>query len=167
MSVLGGGIRPSLVLHKTAVAAVVLACLLLVAVGGCGESEGVAEGATVTAYVVEPLCGGAQQELARHGEKADELRVRTVCLSSPRSSKKLDLARIGANSRQATEDSTAVAYLEAFDPSANRFSEPILETAGIAGVYDGSGKAAMTNLLKAIEASDSGALRESVAESLE
>jgi hypothetical protein len=93
--------------------------------------------------------------------------VRAVCLSSSRSTKKLGLARIGANARSATEDSTAVAYLEALDPPANRFSEPILEAAGIAGIYESSGKAAMTSLLQAIESSDSGSLRRSVSEALE
>jgi hypothetical protein len=141
--------------------------MLLAALAGCGEDEGVAEGATVTAYVVKPLCGGAERELERQGGKAGELRVQITCLSSPRSSQKLELARIGANSRQATEDSTAVAYLEAFDPSANRFSEPILETAEIAGIYESSGKAAMASLLQAIESSDSGSLRRSVSEALE
>jgi len=134
---------------------------------GCGEDEGVAEGATVTAYVVEPLCGGAERELERHGGKAGELRVQITCLPSAKSSQKLDLARMGANARQATEDSTAVAYLEASDPPANRFSEPILETAEIAGIYESSGKAAVASLLRAIEASDSGSLRRSVGEALE
>ena len=142
-------------------------CVLLAALAGCGEDEGVAEGATVTAYVVEPLCAEAERELERQRGRAGELRVRAVCLPNPRSSQRLDLAAIGANARSATEDSTAVAYLEAFDPPANRFSESILETAEIAGVYDSSGKVAMTNLLKAIEASDAGSLRRSVGEALE
>jgi hypothetical protein len=136
-------------------------------VAGCGEEEGVAEGATVTAYVVEPLCVEAERELERQHGRAGELRARAVCLPNPRSSQKLDLARIGANARSATEDSTAVAYVEALDPPANRFSEPILETAEIAAIYESSGKAAMARLLRAIEASDSGSLRKSVGEALE
>ena len=165
LSVLGGGTRPSLAWHKAVVVAVV--CVLLAVLAGCGESEGVAEGATVTAYVVEPLCAEAERELERQRGGAGELRVRAVCLPSPRSSQRLDLSAIGANARSATEDSTAVAYLEARDHPANRFSEPILETAEIAGIYESSGKAAMRNLLRAIESSDSGSLRESVGETLE
>lgn len=151
---------------RKAVAAVA-ACVLLAALAGCGESEGVAEGATVTAYVVEPLCAEAERELERQRGRAGGLRVQAVCLPSPRSPKKLDLSAIGANARRAAEDSTAVAYVEALDPPANRFSEPILDAAEIPGIYESSGKAAMTSLLRAIESSDSGSLRESVGESLE
>jgi len=161
LSVLSRASRRSFVSRLAAAAAF---CLPLVGLAGCGESEGVAEGATVTSYVVEPLCGGAERELARQGGKAGDLRVRVVCLPSPRSPTKLDLARIGANARQATEDSTTVAYIEALDPPANRFSEPILEAAEIPGIYESSGKAAMTRLLRAIESSDSGSLRQSVSE---
>jgi len=143
------------------------ACGLLIAVVGCGEDEGVAKGATVTAYVVEPLCVEAERELERQRGRAGELRVEAVCLASPRSSKKLDLAAIGSNARQATEDSTAVAYIEPADPKASRFSDPILETASIASISSSSGSKAMAQVLRAIAAADSGSLRESVSESLE
>ena len=164
MSVLGRGTRRSSVLPKAKVAAaLVLAAAVVV---GCGEGAGVAEDATVTAYVAEPLCADAKLELGRARGRVGELRVRAICLANPRSSQKLDLATIGANSRRATEDSTSVAYLEAFDPPANRFSEPILESAEIAGIYRSSGKKAMASLLHAIEAWDSGSLRQSVRDSL-
>ncbi|MFP5388912.1 MAG: hypothetical protein ACLGG5_06385, partial [Thermoleophilia bacterium] len=87
--------------------------------------------ATVTAYVEAPLCAAAEQELARQDGRAGDLRVRAVCLASPRKARKLSLATLGANARRATEDSTAVAYLEAPDPSASRFVHPILETADV------------------------------------
>ncbi len=166
LSVLGGGTRLSGVLREPAVAVVALAFLLLVAVGGCGESEGVAEGATVTAYVEAPLCAGAKQELVRQGGRAGELRVQAVCLPSATTARKLDLATLGANARQAIEDSTTVAYLEASDPRASRFTDPILESANVAWISASSGKQAMARLLRLIEASGAGSLRESIRDEL-
>jgi hypothetical protein len=125
----------------------------------------VAKGAAVTAYVSAPLCAGAKQELAREGGKAGDVRVRAVCLSSARRGRQLDLATLGANARRATEDSTTVAYLEA-PGRANRFSDPILESAGIAWIHTSSGKIAMARLLHAVQEADSGSLRESLREAL-
>jgi hypothetical protein len=144
----------------------VVGSVVLVAAGGCGGEEGVAESATVTAYVEAPLCAGAKQELARQGNRAGELYVQAICLQSPRSHNKLNLSTLGANARQATEDSTTVAYLEAFDPRAARFTHPILETAEIPWIASSSGKAAMGRLLHLIEASGSGSLRASIREAL-
>ncbi|HEX6752972.1 MAG TPA: hypothetical protein VF093_05235, partial [Solirubrobacterales bacterium] len=164
-SVLGGGTRPSYVLRK------VLAPIglgLLVAAVGCGEGEGVAEDATVSAYVDAPLCAGAERELLSHSGRVDSLNVKAVCLPSATEGKKLNLALLGANVRRATEDSTAVAYLEASDPRAARFTHPILETAEIPWIASSSGKAAMTQLLRAIErAGSSGSLRASLSDELE
>ncbi|HVY79060.1 MAG TPA: hypothetical protein VG898_11190 [Solirubrobacterales bacterium] len=80
-------------------------------------------------------------------------------MPDPREARKLDLATIGANARRATEDSTAVAYLEAPDPRVSRFSHRILETAEIPWFADDSGAAAMSRLLKRIESAGSGSLR--------
>jgi hypothetical protein len=139
---------------------------LLVAAAGCGEGEGVAEDATVTAYVDAPLCAGAEQELVRAGGRAGSLNVRAVCLPSATEGRKLSLATLGANARRATEDSTAVAFLEAPDPRAARFTHPILEIAEIPWLTSSSGKSAMANLLKLIEASGSGSLRSSLQDKL-
>lgn len=87
-------------------------------------------------------------------------------MSSPHQAKRLDLATVGANARQATEDSTAVAYLEAPDPKAARFTHPILEAAEIPWIADSSGKAAMKKLLKLLQAADSGSLRNQLQEAL-
>lgn len=96
------------------------------------------------------------------------MRVRVVCLPSAESSQGLDLARIGANARRATEDSTTIAYIGESTRAASRFSEPILESAGIAQLSEVSGSAAMRKLLQAVaEAGDSGSLRESVENELE
>jgi hypothetical protein len=163
-SVLGGGTRPCLrALPRVLLAAGFSA--LLVAGVGCGESEGVAAGATVTAYVEAPLCTGAARELAREGGQAGELRVRAVCLGDVDDGKQLDLAAVGANARRATEDSAAVGYLE--PPTTPSFSRPIVEAANIAVIRTSSGKAAMAQLLRAItEANDSSSLRDAVHKNL-
>ena len=164
MSVLGGATGPSFVWRKTAVAA---ACVLLVgAVAGCGGGEGVAQDATVTAYVEASLCAGAKQELVSQDGQAGELRVQAACLPSARSKARLNLATLGANARRATEDSTTVAYLEASDPATARFTHPILETAEVPWIAGSSGKATMARLLKLVEASGTGSLRESLREEL-
>jgi hypothetical protein len=138
---------------------------LLVAGVGCGEGEGVAAGATVTAYVEAPLCAGAKRELAREGGRAGDLKVRAVCMERVEDGKRLDLATIGANARRATEDSAAVGYLE--PPVTPSFSRPIVEAANIAVIRTSSGKAAMAQLLQAIiEADDSISLRNQVRETL-
>ena len=122
-------------------------------IGGCGEA-GVSNGATVTAYVAAPLCAGAKRELARDGGQAGDVQVRAVCLSSAEDRGRLNLAQLGANARRATEDSTTVAYLEPADPAANRFTNPILESAGIAWIESDSGVIAMSRLLRTIHGAE-------------
>jgi branched-chain amino acid transport system substrate-binding protein len=135
---------------------------------GCGEGGGVAKGAVVSVYVAAPLCAEAERELARDGGRAGDVRVRVICLSSAESSRKLDLATIGANARRATEDATTIGYIGEPTRAASRFSEPILESAGIAQLSDISGAAGMTKLLRAVdEAGDSASLRASVNDALE
>ena len=119
-------------------------------------------------YVAAPLCAGAERELARQGGEAGDVRVRAICLPSAESSQKLDLARIGANARRATEDATAIGYIGEPTRAATRFSEPILEAAGIAQLTEVSGTAAMKKLLHAVdEAGDGASLRQSVLDELE
>ena len=50
------------------------------------------------------------------GGRAGELRVRLVCLADAEAGGRLDLATVGANARRATEDSSAVGYIEAPGP---------------------------------------------------
>jgi hypothetical protein len=73
--------------------------------------------------------------------------VRVVCLPSAESSRKLDLAQIGANARRATEDSSSIAYIGEPTRAASRFSEPILEEAGIRQFSQMSGAEAMRKVL--------------------
>ena len=123
-------------------------------------------GATVAAYVEASLCSAAKEELVRQGGEAGDVRVRAICLPSPSEAGKLNLASDGANARMATEDSTAVAYLEASDSRASRFTHPILETAEIPWIASSSGTTAMARLLKLISKSDSGSLRTSLQDKL-
>jgi hypothetical protein len=160
---LRGNARPSPASGKLALAA--LGALLIGA--GCGESEGAANGATVSAYVAAPLCAGAERELAGAGGRAGDLRVHAICLPKAEHGTHLNLSAIGANARRATEDSTTVGYIGEPTKAATRFSASILETAGIAQLSQTSGAAAMAKLLHAVaEAGDSGSLRESVNDEL-
>lgn len=143
---------------KTALAA---ACVLLAAVAGCGD-EGVAKGAEASVYVAAPLCSEAGRELASSGSQVGEVRLRVKCLAQAS-----DLASIGAGARRATEDSTTIAYVGTTDPTAIRFSETILEEAGIAQISTGSGAAAMDKLIHAVdEAGNTSNLREAVRDAL-
>ena len=78
----------------------------------------------------------------------------------------VDLATNGANSRRATEDTSAVATLETPGPG-NKFSRPILESAGIPLVTASSGRQAMKRTLAAIESAGSSEVRDKVRETLE
>ncbi|MGH2974001.1 MAG: hypothetical protein ACRDLL_03925 [Solirubrobacterales bacterium] len=151
---------------KTTVLVAALA-IFVVLVAGCGEGEGVAGGATVAAYVEASMCRGAKEELASKDSLAGDVHVKAICLPSSWSGKKLDLATVGANARRATEDSTTVAFLEAPNERASRFTHPILGSAEIAWIASSSGKTAMAQLLRAIEAAgSSGNLREKLHKSL-
>jgi predicted transcriptional regulator len=127
----------------------------------------VGQDAVVTAYVVAPLCVEAEQTLAKHEGNAGEVRVRVSCLPKGERGGKTDLAVIGEGARRATEDSTSIAYITTTDPVAIRYSETILEEAGIAQLPTSSGATAMAKLLHAVaEAGNASNLRESVDESL-
>jgi hypothetical protein len=160
-----GGTPPSLRIA----AALLSASFVMLSVGiGCGGGEGAAAGATVSVYTAASLCSEAESELARDGGEAGDVHVRVVCLPSAESSQKLDLAQIGANARRATEDSSSIGYIGEPTKAASRFSEPILEEAGIAQLPQISGTAAMKKLLQAVdEAGSSSSLRESVRDALE
>jgi hypothetical protein len=121
----------------------------------------------VRAYVVQPLCAEAEEELRKVDGRAGDVRLEAVCLPSAERNGQLELATVGANARRATEDSTAVAYLEASGPG-NEFADPILESAEIPSIHTSSGNHAMAQLLRAVESADtSGSLRASVSEELD
>jgi hypothetical protein len=150
--------------RKAAVAAG--ACVLLLAAAGCGGDEGIEEGATVTVYAGAQVCAQAKDELNRTGSRAGSVRVRVVCTEPVETEGRLDLAATGANARQAVEDTSSVAYLEAPGP-ATRFIRPILEEANIALLTTSSGASGTATILSAIRAAGSSSgLRESVSDEL-
>lgn len=130
---------------------------------GCGEG-GTGAGATVSVYAAAPLCAEARRELAKEGGEADALKVRAVCLAPVEAKDGADLAAAGANARRATEDSTAVAYLEAPGPAA-KFSQSIVENADVAWLETSSGAAATHSIFKALEGRGSSSPRDAVRES--
>jgi branched-chain amino acid transport system substrate-binding protein len=137
-------------------------------IAGCGADEGVDRNATLNVYVSAPLCAGATKRLEQEGPKVDSVRLRVICLDSTESSKKMNLAAIGANARRAVEDSSSIAYIGDPTPAATKFSQPILEAAGIPQLANQPGAAAMTKLLRALRgAGDSSSLREAVADELQ
>jgi hypothetical protein len=144
------------------------ALLALAAAAGCGGSGGVADGATVDVYVGAGLCAGARQALNGEGGEAGDVEVRAVCLPPVLAAAggRIDLAQQGENARRASEDSAAIAFLEARGKPAE-FAAPIVEEAGIAFVEAGAGEAAMERVLRAVaDAGGGGSLREKVADAL-
>lgn len=138
-----GVTRPSLFLPIVALVAAVLA--------GCGGGSGVEEGAKVTVYAGPAVCPAAKGELSRSASRVDSVRVRLVCAEPVERGGRLDLAVAGANARRATQDSSAVAYLEAGGPAVT-FIRPILDEAEIALIVDRFGARAMTTTLQALRA---------------
>lgn len=145
-----------------------LGCAALVLAGlaaGCGEG-GASSGATVSAYVAAPLCRDAQSQLRREAGSVEDLRVRVVCLPAVEVNGRLELARAGANARRATEDSTAVAYLEAPGRGA-KFARTIIESADVGWLVSSSGSIGMRRVLRALADGDETSPRDTVREALE
>jgi hypothetical protein len=147
------------------------AVLAATALLGCGE-EGAAGGATVAVYVSAPLRGSEGEdgrrlcdearEQAGQGRGDEDLRLRVVCLDASGPDGRWTLARVGANARRATEDSTAVAYVGEPDPEARRQSGPIVDAAGIAELGGMSGRKAVAKVRAAIAAGDEAEPRQAV-----
>jgi ABC-type branched-subunit amino acid transport system substrate-binding protein len=118
--------------------------------GGCGLGEGSADvDGPVTVYVSLPLTGpranegrdtadGARLALADAGGKAGDLEVRARYLNDAGEGPTVDLARVGANAREAASDSSTAAYIGELDSGPTRTSMPILNDAGIAQVSPGA-----------------------------
>ncbi len=149
-----------------ALLALVGVCALLGS-SGCGQDEGVADGATVHAYVVSTLCASAKQTLRKIGPQVGDLRVRIECVPWAWEANNLDLTVGGASARRVAEDSAAVVYAEPAG-QANRYVPGIVEAAGIPVLLTSSGEIATERFLRAIgKAGDSGSLREGIAEALQ
>jgi hypothetical protein len=140
------------------------AIFLLVLAAGCGEDDGLGEGATATVYAGAAYCRLAGQALENEGGQAGSVRVRVHCLPATERAGTYDLAQIGANARRAAEDATTVAYIGEPEPHATRFLETILEEAGIAQLAPTNGSRGMHWVLRALREADVGSesLREAV-----
>ena len=123
------------------------AALVALPLGGCGE-EGAKEGAVLSVYVSDSLCAEVRRALGEAGSRAGDFRLRVVCVADEAGSGDTRLAAIGAAARRATEDSSSVAYIGTRDRTAVRFSESILEEAGVARISTSSGSASMRRLLR-------------------
>jgi hypothetical protein len=146
--------------------AALLALAIAVGAAGCGEDEGVADGATVTVYVEASLCEGLDGRVVKAETADGSVQIRSVCLAKAGGERGVELATVGANARRAIEDSTTIAYLG--EPgTAARFSRPILEAAGVAFVPSSSGTRAMRQILDAVSAADPNSLRNDVRETLD
>jgi hypothetical protein len=134
-------------------------------IAGCGGGD--ASGATVSVYVAAPLCKAAKADLASRGAGVGQFTVAVRCLApSERGAGGTDLAANGANSRRATEDTSAVATLEPPGPG-TKFSRPILESAGIPLVTSPDAARGMARILSAVESAGDSNVRESVQGTLE
>jgi hypothetical protein len=152
------------------------AALTAVTFPGCGEG-GAESGATVRVYVSAPLRGGEGEagrrlcdearEQATQGRGGGELELRVVCLDASGPGGRWTLARVGANARRATEDSTAVAYVGEPDPEARRQSRPIVEAAEIAELGGMSGREAVAKVQGAIRDGDQAEPRQAVFDAIE
>lgn len=151
--------------------------LLALAAAGCGEESGAEQGARLNVYVSAPQRGpeaGVGIRMCKEARGAAIRYVRpggyelaVVCLDASGPEGRWTLARVGANARQASEDSTAVAYLGEPSPAARRQSLPIVEAAGIVGLSDMSGAEAVVRTAKALEKSDSSDPRQTVFDAFE
>jgi hypothetical protein len=141
------------------------AALTCMALAACGRGEGLGEGATVTVYAGARPCAGAAAALRAGGARKGSVAVRLVCARRADRGGRLDLAAVGAAARRASEDTSAVAYIES-PGRALDFSRPILEEAQIPVIVEASGAAGMALVLgKAGSASSAASLRESIEES--
>lgn len=146
--------------HSYLLGSALLVAAVVALATGCGEG-GAASGAAVAIYVAAPLCKEARQELHRAGGEAGDLEVRAICLPSVAKSKGVSLATAGSNARRATEDSTAVAYLESPGPAA-KFTHSIVESAQIAWLTTASAAKPTHQILQSLKTRGSSSPRDAV-----
>jgi branched-chain amino acid transport system substrate-binding protein len=130
------------------------ALLLALLTAGCGVGGGATIDAPVTVYVSLPLTGprgpvgqdaadGARLALEDAGGKAGSVDVKATFLDDAQG-KAWDPVAVGANARQAVQDSSAAAYIGELDSEPTRASVPITNDAGLAQVSPGAGAVDLT-----------------------
>ncbi|MFL5873763.1 MAG: hypothetical protein ACJ75T_09875 [Solirubrobacterales bacterium] len=112
------------------------------------------------------FCAEAR-EAAKQAGNPGGFALRVVCLDASGPGGRWTLAQVGANARQATEDSATVAYLGEPEQAARRQSQPIIEAAAIAALGGLSGRAAIKEVARAIEEGDSSDPRRAVFDAVE
>lgn len=129
---------------------VACAAVAAAALAGCspGESGGAGEGDTLTVYLSSPLRGpsaphgrairdGARLALEDADGRAGEVEIDAVFLDDTRGGR-WSSAVVAENAREATSDSTAIAYIGEFESGATRVSLPITNEARLLQVSPGS-----------------------------
>jgi ABC-type branched-subunit amino acid transport system substrate-binding protein len=130
------------------------ALLLALLIAGCGVGNSATIEAPVTVYVSLPMTGprgpvgrdaadGARLALEDAGGKAGSIEVRATFLDDAKG-KDWDPVAVGANARQAVQDSSAAAYIGELDSEPTRASVPITNDAGLLQVSPGAGAVDLT-----------------------
>jgi branched-chain amino acid transport system substrate-binding protein len=130
-----------------------LAVLLAGIASGCGAGSGKVEG-PVSVYVSLPLTGargadgrdaadGARLALEQAGGRAGDLEGKATYLDDA-NGERWDPVAVGANARQAIQDSGTAAYIGELDSEATRASLPITNDAGIVQISPGAGGVDLT-----------------------
>jgi branched-chain amino acid transport system substrate-binding protein len=130
------------------------ALLLSLIVAGCGIAGTAKIEAPVSVYVSLPLTGprggdgreaadGARLALEQAHEKAGSIQVRATFLDDAKG-RDWDPVAVGANARQAVQDSSAAAYIGELDSEPTRASVPITNDAGLVQVSPGAGAVDLT-----------------------
>src|SRR5215204_3015820 len=131
------------------------ALLLALLAAGCGVGASAKIEAPVTVYVSLPLTGprgpvggdtadGARLALEDAGGKAGAIEVRARFLDDAKG-KAWDPVAVGANAREAVQDSSAAAYIGELDSEPTRASVPITNDAGLVQVPPGAGAVDLTS----------------------
>src|SRR5215218_897788 len=136
-------------------ARVALAALLLgLTAAGCGVGGNAEIEAPVTVYVSLPLTGprsdagrdaadGARLALEQARGQAGSIEVKARFLDDA-NGKAWNPVAVGANARQAVQDSTAAAYIGELDSEPTRGSVPITNDGGLVQVSPGAGAVDLT-----------------------
>src|SRR5215208_1960781 len=136
-------------------ARVALAALLLgLTAAGCGVGGNAEIEAPVTVYVSLPLTGprsdagrdaadGARLALEQARGQAGSIEVKARFLDGA-NGRAWDPVAVGANARQAVQDSSAAAYVGELDSEPTRASVPITNDAGLVQVSPGAGAVDLT-----------------------